>query len=774
MATPTRRLVRVTGVVQGVGFRPYVYRLAQQLGLAGEVGNDGDGVFVDVEGPSSQVLEFVDRLRRDPPSLATIDQITTVPAPPRGHRDFQIGATRASDRTTVPIPVDTGPCPDCLGEMADPDDRRHRYPFINCTNCGPRYTIVVGLPYDRPATTMAGFTMCAACAGEYADPSDRRFHAQPNACPDCGPRTRLVSPVGDVLADGDDAVTDAVARLRDGQVVAVKGVGGYHLACDATNTAAVAVLRTRKERDDKPFALLVGDVDRAHRLVHLGPAAAAALTSPARPIVLAPRRGAVGVAAGVAPGLVDLGLMLPPSPLHVLLADGVGRPLVMTSGNLAHEPIVHDDDDAVSRLGPLVDALLVHDRPIAIRCDDSVFRQGDDGDLQAVRRSRGHAPGRLPLHGPGDGILALGGHLKNTVTVVRDGTAVISHHVGDLDHPAARAGFRQAIEHLLDTLEVDPTLVAHDLHPGYASTQLAMDLGLPTLGVQHHHAHIAATMAEHRRADPVLGIAFDGLGLGPDGGLWGGEFLVADLRSSRRVGHLHEVAQPGGDRAAREPWRMAVAWTRASLDPDRAEAEAARLDPRGRDVLAVCRSAITPATSSVGRLFDAVAALLEVCHTATYEAQAASHLEALADAATDPRPGRVDGVVRLVDGIGVLDARPLVARVIEDRDRGVAPAVVAADFHASLARATVDLAVGLASWHDLSAVALGGGVFQNRRLVALVVAGLRQAGIDVLVPRLVPCNDGGLSLGQAAVAAASRAWRADVEEPDQATSHDRE
>lgn len=763
----TRRLVRVRGVVQGVGFRPFVYRLATDLDLAGEVGNDGDGVFADVEGEPGQVQAFLDRLCRDSPVLAQVDEVTAAEAPVRDAAGFHIVATRGGTATTVPLPVDTGPCDDCVAELDDPSDRRYRHPFINCTNCGPRYTIIRSLPYDRPTTTMAGFLMCRACASEYADPGDRRFHAQPVACPDCGPRTTLLDPDATVLARDEDALQGTVQRLRDGAIVAVKGVGGYHLACDATSAIAVGELRRRKSRDDKPFAILVSDIAAAARLAHLGPAATAALASPARPIVLAPRREDADVDAAVAPGLVDVGLMLPPSPLHVLIARGVGRPLVLTSANLAHEPMVHDDAVAMATVAPLVDALLVHDRPIAVRCDDSVFRQVDDGGLAAIRRSRGHAPRRIPVPSSHDVTLAVGGHLKNTVTLVRGGEAVISQHVGDLDHPAALGAFHQAIDHLLAALDVTPTLVAHDLHPGYASTHAAQALGLPTVAVQHHHAHVAATLAEHGRRGPVLGIAFDGLGLGPEGGLWGGEFLVADLDSSRRVGHLVDVPQPGGDAAAREPWRMALAWLEASMGRARAEEEARRLDAegldaRGLDVLAVSRAAITPTTSSVGRLFDAVAALLGVCHTNTYEGQAAVRLEAAAEMATsraDPDRDLPDGVVDVDGPVATLDARPLVSTIVQARDRGEGPSVVAARFHRDLARATAELACVLAARADLSTVVLGGGVFQNRLLTGQVTQRLRRSGLEVLVPRMVPCNDGGLSLGQAVVAGAAASGR---------------
>jgi hydrogenase maturation protein HypF len=754
--TLARRELRVTGTVQGVGFRPFVYRLATELGLAGVVVNDSEGVLVDVEGPAERLDALGRRLRDEVPALAVIASVEVTHRTPAGRRGFVIAPSRGGDLLRVPVAPDAAPCDDCLRELADPADRRHRYPFTNCTACGPRYTITTALPYDRATTTMAPFPMCPACAAEYADPTDRRFHAEPIACPACGPTLTLTAGEGAPVT-GEAALTETVRRLTQGQTVAVQGVGGFHLAVDATDEAAVARLRTRKARDDKPFAVLVADLDAARRLCDLDADAAEVLRSPARPIVLAPRRPDAPVAAGVAPGLADLGVLLPPSPLHHLLALDVGRPLVLTSGNLAHEPIVHTLEEARRVLPALADATLAHDRAIHIRCDDSVVRADVVGRAQPVRRARGYAPAPLTLPpGPPTHVLAVGGHLKNTVAVARDDVAFVSHHIGDLDHPAADAAFRQAVTHLQHLHGVRPEVVAHDLHPDYRSTAFAVGLDLPLVGVQHHHAHVAACLAEHGRRGPVLGIAFDGVGYGCDGGLWGGEFLVADLAEAERVGHLVTVPQPGGDAAAREPWRMAVAWVRHALGDDRAVREGARLDPRAAALLQVAAAPATPWTSSVGRLFDAVAALVGVGARATYEGQVAIALEALAtgaDLATVPTLG-----CEVVTGHGplVLDTGPLVAGLLEARDGGVDRPALAAGFHRGLAAGTVEIAVRLAGAHGRSAVALSGGVFQNRLLTRLVTTGLRAAGLEVLVHRRVPPNDGGLSLGQVAVARARR------------------
>lgn len=741
--------------MQGVGFRPWVYRHAVALGLAGFVVNGRDGVIIEVEGADAALDAFESELGADPPPLASITAIETVVLEPTGENGFAIGETDQGDGPAVAVPADVATCDACLAELRDPSDRRYRYPFINCTACGPRYTIIRGVPYDRAVTTMEGFPLCDECGREYRDPADRRFHAEPVACPACGPRLTYRRPDGQAIAEGEQALEAAIVALREGRIIAVKGVGGYHLATDATNAAAVAELRRRKVRDDKPFAVLVARIADVHGLVVLDGDAEAELASPRRPIVVAPVRSDTGIATGIAPGLAEIGVMLPYSPLHTLLAEGAGRALVMTSGNRSDEPIAHEDDDAVARLGPLVDALLTHDRPIHIRCDDSVIR-ASAGTVTAVRRSRGYAPQPYPLPVPGRPLLAVGAQLKNTIAVAQGGSVVASHHIGDLDHPAADASFRQAVSHLCGLTGVRPEVVAHDLHPGYRSTQYALELGLDLEGVQHHHAHIASCLVEHGVAHRVLGVAFDGLGLGDDGGLWGGELLVSDLVSSTRVGHLRPVALPGGDRAAREPWRMAVSWADAVLSDAAVADIASAMDERWESVRALARRADTPRTTSVGRLFDAVAALAGVRTVSSYEGHAAMELEAAAAGGRELCDA--EGVELLSAATGlVLDPAPLLARVVALRSEGASAADIAATFHAGLARGVVRAVGELAGELDLDTVALSGGVFQNARLTSLVSEGLRRAGLRSLVHRTIPPNDGGISIGQAAVASARRA-----------------
>jgi hydrogenase maturation protein HypF len=751
-----RTRFRVTGTVQGVGFRPFVYRRAVELGLAGFVCNDSEGVLIEVEGDPAKIDALAASLRDDAPPLARVDEVVSALIEPVGtDSGFRIEHSEEHGAPSVPVSVDTAPCSACIREIADPTDRRHRYAFTNCTDCGPRYTIVVSVPYDRPATTMAGFTMCAACQAEYDDPADRRFHAQPNACPICGPQVTWRQPDGTVLLTGDAAVLAAVDRVLAGEVVAVKGIGGFHLACDATSAAAVGELRRRKARDDKPFAVMVPDVDVARELCALDDAGADALTSPRRPIVLAPRTSATSVADEVAPGLPELGLMLPYSPLHHLLLDGVGRPLVMTSGNLSDEPIAHDNADAIERLGPMVGGLLTHDRPIHIRCDDSVARAAG-GRIQVLRRSRGHAPEPLPL--PFDtsstAVLAVGAELKSTVAVTKGRHVVASHHIGDLEHLATYRSFLQAVDHLPRLYGVVPEVVAHDLHPEYLSTKFALELGLPTTGVQHHHAHAASCLVEHGRTEAVLAICFDGVGYGTDGTLWGGELLIADLSGFRRVGHLAPVVMPGGVAAIREPWRMAAAWLGRAVGPDAAADRLQVVDDRAAIVVDLVLRGTGPTTSAVGRLFDAVAAALGGRPHVTFEAQAAIELEAAAR--TVPRDAArryPDDLVAITsdDDVVVFDPAPLLAALVADRDAGVATPVLAAAFHEAFGTSVAALAAELAAEHNLDAIALTGGVFQNVRFSDVVESSL--AGFDVLVHGRIPTNDGGISIGQAAIAA---------------------
>ncbi|CAA9509004.1 MAG: [NiFe] hydrogenase metallocenter assembly protein HypF [uncultured Solirubrobacteraceae bacterium] len=780
-APPRRRIaVRVHGVVQGVGFRPAVFRLAEELGVGGFVLNDARGVLVEIEGAPEAVSRFVDQLPDRAPPLARIEGVEVTEVTLVGEGEFTIRASPLGGAPDALVAPDTATCSDCLRELLDPGDRRHRYPFTNCTNCGPRFTIVLGVPYDRPRTTMATFVMCSRCQAEYDDPHDRRFHAQPNACPDCGPQALLLS------ADGAaDAVAGAAALLRDGAILAVKGIGGYHLACLAADELAVATLRARKHREDKPFAVLVADVAAARELVELDTEEEALLTSSARPIVLArrlagwsiervdttgsseqrPRPGA-GVAAAVAPGLRELGVVLPYTPLHHLLARDVGAPLVLTSGNVSDEPIAFRDEDAYERLAPIADAFLVHDRPIHTRTDDSVARVVKGGPM-VLRRSRGWVPDSLELPVPAERpVLAVGAELKSTFCVAKGNRAWVSHHIGDLSNVETLASFKSGIADFERLFDVAPEIVAHDLHPDLLSTSQARARGgVQLVEVQHHHAHLAACLAEHGSADPAVGAIYDGVGLGSDGTAWGGELLVGDLRGFERVGALVPVALPGGDRAAREPWRMACAWLVAAGAPgDIPPALAGRVEPATwHAVRRLCVSGFrAPPTTSMGRLFDAVAAVCGLHPVSTHEGQAAIALEAAADPAergsyelplTDAMEAGAPG------GAGTprwtLDARPTVLAAAADIAAGVAVGVVAARFHAAVAATTAAACERAAGEAGLGAVVLSGGVFQNRRLLEATAADLERRGLEVLRPHRIPPNDGGISFGQAAIAAAT-------------------
>jgi hydrogenase maturation protein HypF len=744
--------VRVHGTVQGVGFRPYVYRLAHELELGGFVLNDAEGVRLEVEGSATAVDEFLVRLGPGAPPLAVLEQVLVSDLAPTGDDAFAIRQSPAGGVPDAPVTPDTATCPDCLHELFDPGDRRFRYPFINCTNCGPRFTIVQGVPYDRPSTTMAGFEMCPRCQAEYDDPGDRRFHAQPNACPVCGPSLALLGesrPAGDPL-------TGVVAALDAGAIVAIKGIGGYHLACRADDELAVAALRARKHRDDRPFALMAPSVSVAQSLVSLGARGLGLLCGPQRPIVLAPRLDGAPVAEAVAHGARELGVMLPYSPLHhVLLAD-VATTLVLTSGNLSDEPIAFDDRDALRRLRGIADLFLVHDRPIHTRTDDSVVRATPRRAV--LRRSRGYVPAALAL--PGDGaarpLLACGAELKNTFCLAKGRRAWVSHHIGDLSNYETLRSFTHGIDHFRRLFAVQPTVVAHDLHPEYLSTKYALELeGVELVGVQHHHAHLAACLAEHDEDRPAVGVIFDGTGLGVDGTVWGGELLLGQIRSCERVGALLPVPLPGGERAIRQPWRMACAWLTAAVggEPPLPASLSGRVEPRAWSQVQQMAAAgvASPATSSMGRLFDAVAGLTGIRAEVSYEGQGAIELEAACD-----RHERGSYPIELGDEDGrlVIDPRPAIRAVAADVAAGEQVSAIAARFHAAVAGATVQACVRLCSSHDVDRAVLSGGVFQNRVLLESVAAGLGQAGLRVLVPERLPVNDGGISYGQAAVAAA--------------------
>jgi hydrogenase maturation protein HypF len=664
-------------------------------------------------------------------------------------RGFRILASRRAEAPAAPVTPDTATCDECLAELFDPGDRRFRYPFVNCTNCGPRFTIVRGVPYDRPLTTMAGFRMCTPCQAEYDDPADRRFHAQPNACPACGPSLRVPGHDGDPL----DAVAQA---LRDGLIVALKGIGGFHLACRADDERAVSTLRARKHREDKPFALMAPTLAAARALVELDAGTEALLADRARPIVIAPRRPSARVAAAVAPRSRELGVMLPYSPLHHLVLADAGLPLVMTSGNVSDEPIAYEDDDALARLAPVADRFLLHDRPIETRTDDSVQRAVSVGGRPralVLRRSRGHVPDSLALPiEPRAPVLACGAELKSTFCVAKGRRAWVGHHIGDLSNYETLKAFRDGIAHFERLFAVAPRVVAHDMHPDYLSTAYALERdGVEHVAVQHHHAHLAAALAENGETGPAIGAIYDGTGLGTDGTVWGGELLVGDLEACERVGHLRAVRMPGGEQAVRQPWRMACAWMREALGeaPAVPATLAAAVDERRWGAVAelAATGTASPLTSSMGRLFDAVAALCAVRTQVNYEGQAAAELEAAAD------PGERHAYPLPAAG-SVLDPRPTVLAVMSDLEHDLPVATVSARFHNAIARATASACLEAAERHGLDSVVLSGGVFQNALLLARTSAGLAEHGLRVLVPEQLPPNDGGISYGQAAVAAA--------------------
>ncbi|MFI6600133.1 carbamoyltransferase HypF [Nonomuraea sp. NPDC050536] len=744
--------IRVEGIVQGVGFRPHVHSLARRLRLAGWVGNDGRGVFIEAEGEPEDIARFQTDLREQAPPLAAIHRVTTTEIPARGDLGFSIADSLQGSGPATLVSPDAATCRDCLTELFDPADRRFLHPFINCTNCGPRFTVIKDVPYDRPATTMSGFAMCGDCEREYLDPEDRRFHAQPICCPACGPTLRLVGPRG--RPRPGDPIEGAAELLRSGRVLAVKGLGGYHLAVGAADEEAVRTLRSRKYREDKPFAVLVPDLDAARGLCELNPDAERLLTGPQSPIVLLPRRPGAAVAEGVAPGQGRLGLMLPYTPVHHLLARAFAGPYVLTSGNLSDEPIAHRDGDALERLGGLADGFLVHDRPIHVRGDDSVLLPGR-GQAIPLRRSRGYAPQPLMLSEPAPRhVLACGAELKHTFCLARDRHAFVSHHIGDLENYETMRSFVEGVEHYRRLFDITPELLAHDLHPEYLSTKYALDTeGAELVAVQHHHAHIASCLADNQERGPVIGVAFDGLGYGDDDTLWGGELLVADLVDFTRAGRLSPVPLPGGAAAIRQPWRMAA----AHLDSAYGGAPPDDLPVRSRnrlrwaDVTALAGSGTNaPLASSAGRLFDAVASILGLGDTVAYEGQAAIALEQLADPAEHGAypAGLLDG------DLVTVDCGDLVRAVVSDLRAGVAPAIISARFHHGLAAVTAAGCVRLRAATGLRTVALSGGVFQNQLFLGALAGRLEAGGFRVLTHHRIPPNDGGISLGQAAVAAA--------------------
>jgi hydrogenase maturation protein HypF len=754
--------VEVTGTVQGVGFRPFVYRLAEDLRLGGFVLNQPSGALLEAEGRPSEVEQLLARLTGEAPPLARIERLAVEPLTPLGERRFRIVASAAGTRAQAVLSADAATCDECLEELFDPSDRRHRYPFITCTNCGPRFTIACDLPYDRATITMAHFEMCERCRGEYEYPGDRRFHAQANACPECGPAIGLVDRAGRPVdaSSGRDPVGVAAEALRDGGIVAVKGLGGYQLACRVDRADAVAALRERKHRDAKPFAVMAPDLEAARSLVELGAAEEALLAGPRAPIVIAPRRPGASVAAEVAPRSPELGVMVPYTPLHHLLLREARTTLVMTSGNLSDEPIAHRDEDALRRLTRIADLLLVHDRPIRTRTDDSVLRSagGAGRPPLVIRRSRGYVPEALELPSSSPPLLAVGAELKGAFCLAAGDRAFVGPHIGDLRTYETLIAFREGISQFERMFGIAPEVVAHDLHPDYLSSAYARERqGVSLVGVQHHHAHLAACLAEHGEPGPAVAAIYDGSGLGTDGTVWGGELLVGDLASSARIAHLYPVPLPGGDAAAREPWRMACAWLAASLEvahPSLPPALEPHVDPdRWEGVAQLCASGVaSPPTSSAGRLFDAAAALCGLRARVSHEGQAAAELEWVAD-----RGERGAYPLPFLQGAGTLDARETIRALVADLERGHAAPAVAARFHNGLARGTAEACAREAAGRGIELVVLSGGVFQNALLLQRTRALLERRGLRVLVPEALPPNDAGIAFGQAAAAAARAA-----------------
>lgn len=791
--------IQVRGIVQGVGFRPFVCNLASSLELGGYVMNTPDGVTIEVAGDDGSRSEFIRRLKDDAPPLALILDIRrdgSVPVNQDTGRSFRIveSGTDGSPRTL--ISPDTAVCDDCLNELFDPNDRRYRYPFINCTNCGPRFTIIRSLPYDRPNTTMSSFTMCPDCAREYADHRDRRFHAQPDACDVCGPHVSLLEPDGTVI-DGDPVI-NAIDLLHEGKILAIKGLGGFHLAVDAHDEKAVNRLRQRKRRFEKPLAVMTGNLASARTLTILSDKEESLLTGRERPIVLARAKRGGAIAPSVAPGNPYLGVMLPYTPLHYLLffdplCGGDYRSgrtlfdaLVMTSGNLSEEPICRTNKDALDRLGDIADAFLVHNRDIHIRCDDSVVTSFS-GEPVFVRRSRGYVPVPVFMYSRAPQILAAGPELKNTVCITDASRAFPSQHIGDLENSATLDLYREAIGHFSEIHELSPRILAHDLHPRYLSTQYVMDRldeqGIGTVGVQHHHAHIAGVLGEHGEDGPVIGLALDGTGYGLDGTVWGGEILVSTAGSFTRAGHFAYMPLPGGEKAIREPWRMAFAYLRAAFGEKWRDLDLPCLKQTSLASFNVlehaCERGINaPLTSSCGRLFDAVSSLLDISHTVSFEGQAAYLLELKTSLSTDANvfaynitdrePVPATGYPLLGGTLAdatlpeppdypyrhVIDVIPMVLDIVEGLNNGIPASRLAASFHRTVTAALCDVVDRIANYTGIHTVALSGGCFQNRILSERLPAFLRDRGYTVLMHRLVPVNDGGVSFGQACVASA--------------------
>jgi len=740
--------ISVSGIVQGVGFRPFVYRLALAHGLTGFVANTPEGVAIEAQGQAAQLEAFLVALREEAPPLAQVGEISSAPIPLCHDGEFTLRHSVASGPVSTLISPDVAVCEACLAEFFSPTDRRFRYPFINCTNCGPRYTIVQRIPYDRPHTTMRGFTMCAACQREYDDPANRRFHAQPNCCPDCGPQLSLVAADGRGVAARDEALREAIRRLAAGEIVAVKGIGGFHLAVDAANGQAVARLRQKKGREAKPLAVMVADLARARMICRLEGMEEQALTSQERPIVLAAKQEGHGLAEEVAPGYDQFGLMLPYAPLHYLLLEGPVRALVMTSANRGEEPICVENDEAAQRLAGIADCFLAHDRGIHLPCDDSVVAL-QAGMIRQIRRSRGFAPKPIWLKQAGAMVLGVGAELKNTVCLLKDNQAFCSQHIGDLKNLESYRVFQQSLGQLAALFEITPALIVHDLHPQYLSSRWAKEQDAPALAVQHHHAHLAACLAENRQDGPAIGIILDGTGYGPDQTIWGGEVLLGDACGYQRFSALEALPLPGGDAAVQAPWRTALSYLHAAYGAELPDLPFMAGHEGGVILAMVDKGVNSPLTSSCGRLFDAVAAMSGGRQTIQYEAQAAIELMQLASGRLGDEGFPCE--IYTEDDMLKISVRSLIRAVAQAVQSGMTQGEISRRFHVGLVAAFTRVAEEARRRENIKTVALSGGVFQNRLFLEGLVASLGRAGFQVLVHKELPCNDACISLGQAVI-----------------------
>ena len=756
--TGTEKIARkiiVRGIVQGVGFRPFIYQLAARHNLTGEVANTSSGVVIHAEGPAERVAAFTAAVEKEKPPLAHITDITSEPADYRSADTFDITLSQNQASRTALISPDVSICEDCRRELFDPDDRRHRYPFINCTNCGPRYTIIDDIPYDRPKTSMRHFKMCPDCQAEYDDPLDRRFHAQPNACPVCGPQCTLLDSDGRAVNE-QDPIKAAARLLKNGRILAIKGLGGFHLAVDAENDTAVTRLRQRKHREEKPFALMSIEMEAVEAYAGLDAAARTLITSIQRPIVLLDKKQPNPISGAVAPRNRYFGVMLPYTPLHYLLLDEGFTALVMTSGNMSEEPICIDNEDALSRLAPIADYFLVHDRGIYLRSDDSIVRPSA-GETRFLRRSRGYVPVPVFVKEKLPPVLACGAGLKNTVCLTKEDRAFVSQHIGDLENQETLDFFELTVSHLKRILDIAPEIVAHDLHPDYLSTQYALNQAdCRLVGIQHHHAHIVSAMAENRIDGPVIGLAFDGTGLGTDGKIWGGEVLISERHEFKRVGYLDYVPMPGSNAAIKEPWRMALsylyhAFGERAVDLDLPLFQTVADDRTGVVFQMIQKGLNSPETSSLGRLFDGIAAIIGIRDTVRFEGQAAMELEMIA---APEEKGLYDWQWTKADDGYLIDPGVLVKQVVTDCTDNVPAAVISSRFHNTLAHLFAGLCSEIRAETGLERVVMSGGVFQNATLLTALSAALAKMGFKVYSQKLVPANDGGISLGQAVAAAA--------------------